>query len=101
MKPEAKRFTKDSPCTKLDIWNCFVAEAGFADVPVYEAQSKIGVFVPRNMEREGRLIVVNRAGADYYRLTLSGRAWLTRGIRSYVKNHPAEHQRVKHPQHFT
>lgn len=100
MKPIVKKFTKASPCTKLDIWNCFVADTGLPDltVQVDEAHSVIGLNVPRVMERNGRLVktvavdgVTNHPiGADYYELTDNGKVWLYNGAKAYIRNHPVE-----------
>lgn len=92
MKPEVKVFTKEQPCTKLDIWNCFRFGNSFGSVQVGIVHSKIGVNVPRVMERNGHLTkqtVVARAGGLHYALTPSGEEWLERGFRSYLRNHPS------------
>ena len=89
MKPTVKVFTKEAPCTKLEIWNCFRAATGFVRIPVIIAQSHIGANVPRVMEREGRLIISEQRGIEYYVLTEEGVDWLYEGFRRYLKNHPA------------
>lgn len=89
MKPEVRVFTKDSPCTKYEIWQCFRAASGFVQVAVPDAQALIGANVPRVMEREGRLVRRPSAtGPDYYALTEEGKDWLLRGFKAYLKNHP-------------
>lgn len=89
MKPEVKVFSKDAPCTKLDIWQAFRGPKGFiANVPVAEAQSVIGANVPRVMEREGRLYKHELRGVEYYSLTEEGEEWLLEGMQRYLKNHP-------------
>ncbi len=91
MKPEVKVFSRESPCTKLEIWNCFrnKRSAGFVRVPVPEAQAQIGANVPRVMEREGRLVSVVAGQVQYYVLTEEGEDWLLEGFKRYLKNHPA------------
>lgn len=96
MKPIAKVFTKDNPCTKLDIWQCFRIATGFRRVPVGEAHTYIGLNVPRVMEREGRLLRVEDQGIEYYELTTDGGNWLAEGFRRYLKNHPSRVSRAKH-----
>lgn len=96
MKPEVKIFTRDNPCTKLEIWNCFRSLRGFVQVPVVDAQAQIGANVPRVMEREGRLMRTEDRGVDYYRLTSLGEEWLTTGFRQYLKNHPYKTPEAKH-----
>lgn len=90
MKPSVRVFSKDAPCTKLEIWVCFRGRHGFMLVPVVVAQSQIGANVPRVMEREGRLIRKTVQAVDYYQLTELGEEWLYNGMRSYLKNHPAK-----------
>lgn len=90
MKPEVAKFTRDNPCTKKHIWNCFAAPSGFRAVPVVDAQAVIGVNAPRVMEREGRLVVRNTKGVDYYVLTSVGEEWLRAGAEAYIRNHPSE-----------
>lgn len=90
MKPEPAKFTRDNPCTKKHIWNCFAGPSGFREVPVVEAHTIIGVNAPRVMERNARLIVKNKKGVDYYVLTTVGEEWLRAGAEAYVLNHPSE-----------
>ncbi len=91
MKPEVKVFSREQPCTKLEIWETFrhVRSAGFVRVPVPDAQAKIGANVPRVMEREGRLVRVVAGQTEYYALTEEGEEWLYEGFKRYLKNHPA------------
>jgi len=97
MRPEPAKFTKDNPCTKKHIWNCFAGPQGLRPVSVVAAQAQIGVYVPRVMERNARLVCKTVKGTDYYELTPEGEEWLTAGIRSYLKNHPSEAGEVTYP----
>lgn len=96
MKPIAKRFTRDNPCTKLELWQCFRSATGFRRVPVVEAHAIIGVNVPRIMEREGRMVRVEKQGIEYYELTTDGGEWLLQGFNRYLKNHPSHVARASH-----
>ena len=95
-KPEVKVFDRGNPCTKVDIWNCFRGARGFIKVQVDEAKAVIGANVPRVMEREGRLVCSAVRNVDYYVLTEEGKVWLDKGIRSYLKNHPASIARMQY-----
>jgi hypothetical protein len=97
MKPEIKKFTRDAPCTKRDIWNLFRGSRSFVSVRVPDAQAKIGVNVPRGMEAQGRLFVNRLPTGDYYVLTDEGKQWLTEGMGRYLKNHPTELAGTKYP----
>ena len=90
MKPEVRTFSRDNPCTKKDLWQCFRGPAGYRRVQVSVAHSQIGVNAPRVMERQGYLVKNATPQGDFLALTESGRQWLEKGIRAYVKNHPAE-----------
>ncbi len=96
MKPEVRTFTKESPCTKKDLWQCFRGPAGYRRVLVVVAHSQIGVNAPRVMERNGYLVQEVTAKGDYYALTEDGRVWLEKGIRAYVKNHPSERDDIQY-----
>lgn len=90
MKPLPKVFSKENPCSKKDLWLCFRTARGWRGVQVDEAHSIIGVNAPRYLERQGYLLKDAGAGTDVYLLTAAGEEWLTRGIQSYLKNHPSE-----------
>lgn len=97
MKPATKRFTRSNPCTKLDIWNCFRAKPGmFVPVQYTLAQSMIGLNVPRVMERNGYLRLDHGPKALCYVLTEEGEAWLEKGIRSFLRNHPTRAGEAKY-----
>ncbi len=95
MKPEVKVFTRDNPCTKLHIWNCFRGVRGFKKVDVAHAQSIIGVNAPRNMLSKGYATITETAGVEYYQLTKYGTEWLMTGLKSYLKNHPNDVKKAK------
>lgn len=96
MKPRAKVFTRDAPCSKLDLWQCFRSPTGFKRVSVIEAQAQIGVNAPRVMEREARVEKVTVGSIEYYVLTEEGEDWLFHGFAAYLKNHPADAAKAKH-----
>jgi hypothetical protein len=96
MKPVAKEFTRDNPCTKLDLWNCFMSRAGFVPVDVNLAQSLIGMNAPRVMERNGYLVREYTGKGDYYKLTPAGQDWLSRGFRNFLRNHPHRAKETKY-----
>lgn len=97
MRPEPAQFTKDNPVRKTDLWRCFRRSSrGFATVQVDEAHSIVGKNAPRYMEAKGYLLKQSGPAGDFYKLTADGETWLTRGIESYVKNHPAERDTIAH-----
>lgn len=95
MKPEVRVFSKDNPCSKLDLWKCFYhPKAGFVRVPIAIAHAAIGLNAPRGMMAKARLYRVESNGKEVYGLTPEGEQWLIAGIRAYVKNHPLEEKAV-------
>lgn len=97
MKPPVRLFTKDRPCTKLDIWRCFYhPKAGFVRVQVDTVHAEIGLNAPRGMVAQARLARVESKGVEVYGLTPEGEQWLILGIMAYVKNHPLEASSVGH-----
>lgn len=95
MRPAVKVFTKDSPCTKKDLWACFRDAGGFRKVQVAQAHAVIGVNAPRVMERNAYLVKEMQRNAEWYSLTPEGEQWLTKGILGYLRNHPAERDNVQ------
>lgn len=93
--PQVKEFTRQNPCTKLHIWNCFRGKRGFARVPVVVAHSIVGVNAPRVMRTNDRITRVTVGEVDYYQLTDDGKEWLTNGMTRYLKNHPEDASRAK------
>lgn len=91
-----KTFTKDNPCTKVDIWNAFITSKGLDSAPVVRAQSFMGVNAPRNMLNNGYVTVELRGGVEYYELTEEGEEWLIKGLSSRIKRHPDELSKVKY-----
>lgn len=96
MKPEVRTFTRENPCTKKDLWQCFRGPTGYRRVLVAVAYSQIGVNAPRVMERQGYLVKNATPQGDFLTLTESGRQWLDKGIRAYVKNHPSERDDIQY-----
>lgn len=89
MKPAV--FTRESPCTKVHIWNCFRQGGKFVSVPVVQAQSVVGVNVPKYLLREQYATTVATKGVDYYALTASGKVWLLAGVHKHLLRHPSDH----------
>ena len=95
MKPEVKEFSRDHPCTKLDLWNCFKGIRGWRRVQIDQAHAVIGVNAPKYMKGKGYLNHVESKQTEYYRLTEEGAKWLDKGMRSYLRNHPTQRKYAK------
>lgn len=81
-------FTRDNPCTKVELWNCFQRKGGFRMVSVVEAKTLIGENAPKYMLKKGYIREATLAGVDLYRVSISGEEWLREGIRRYLELHP-------------
>ena len=92
-----KKFDRSSPCTKIDIWNCFATEGGFAWVPVGMAPHYIGNNAHRNMLDKGYLTIEEDDEEEYFVLTDEGEEWLIQGTYQYIKNHPNKRKSFSKP----
>lgn len=81
---EVRVFTKDSPCCKIDLWNCFRGKRGFISVPVTVANSKIGRYVPKHLVGKGRATFSTVRGEERITLTKEGAQWLKIGTGTYI-----------------
>lgn len=81
-------FTRENPCTKVELWNCFKSKGGFKIIPVVEAKTLIGENAPKYMLKKGYIREGQLAGMDVYRVSISGEQWLLAGIRRYLELHP-------------
>lgn len=61
----AKRFSKDSPCTKVEIHNCFFDGHRYNKRPVVDAKMEIGDNVPKYLAREEFVKTITMSGVDY------------------------------------
>ncbi len=85
---EAAKFTRDRPCTKVDLWNCFRRAGGYPAQTVVHAKTLIGDNAPKYLVREGYAREFTAGGVDFYQLTHHGIAWLEKGVKRYLELHP-------------
>ena len=83
-----KVFTKENPCTKVDLHNCFYRKGAYVQRMVIEARTEIGLNAPKYLIREGYIELLWMKDADYYRLTPAGVAWLSKGLLRFLQLHP-------------
>ena len=85
-----KVFTRDEPCTKIDIWHAFANEFGKLGFRrrVIDVRTVIGINTPKYLLREEYIGHFTVAGVDYYALTETGEKWLTEGLLRYLEMHP-------------
>ena len=96
VKP-VREFTRDQPCTKVDLWNAFRRDGRFVSRAFVEVRGEIGINAPKYLRREGFAIMVEEKGIDYLCLTKTGVDWLTRGVVRYLELHPEEMAKLEQP----
>jgi len=86
----AKKFTRENPCTKVEIHNCFIdPDIGkYRSVPLVVAKMEIGDNVPKYLEKNDYLRAELKGGVDYYTLTADGEDWLREGLKRFLVLHP-------------
>lgn len=99
-----KQFTKQNPCNKKDIHNCFVATRMVRGnntkyikrtlVSTYEA---IGKRVTGLLVSNERAVIYSENNIDYCMLTDEGKNWLDKGIRAWIANHSSRVNEVINP----
>lgn len=94
VKP-VKVFTRENPCTKVDLWNCFRRGAGFVKRAVVESRGEIGLNAPKYLLREGFTRAFEQEGIDYIELTPHGEQWLTDGLERHLKKHPGDRRKCR------
>jgi hypothetical protein len=94
----ARVFTRDDPCTKVHLWNCFTdARGNLIDRPMVDAKMEIGDNAPKYLIREGYVRARIIGGVDWYVLTESGKTWLRDGTIRYLELHPEARKDCRNP----
>lgn len=96
VKP-VKVFTRESPCTKVDLYNCFRRGDGFIPRPTVQTRGEIGENAPKYLRREGYARLYEANGIDCLELTDEGEAWLLSGLARYLEMHPEEVANLEQP----
>lgn len=86
-----KVFSREEPCTKVDLHNCFYLGGGAPlSRAVVEARGEIGLNAIKYLKREGYAIEHETDGVDYWTLTPEGVEWLRKGLARHLELHPAD-----------
>ena len=100
---EDRKFSKERPCSKIEIWNAFYGTGsvkladGSRSTDLSRARSIIGRHVPRVMCTEGRAEYATVDGEDHICLTMRGEVWLRVGLERYIENNPDRKHEVENP----
>ena len=106
MKP--RQFTKEDPCTKVHIYNCFHSDTdvmdwdgGLKSTNITRAKAIIGINVPRRLVYDGHAEMINVGGQQHIKLTVEGMNWLIHGVKRYLKNQPEKAKDIEQlPRHW-
>lgn len=90
-------FTREQPCTKVELYNCFKASKGFVRRPVVETRGEIGINAPKYLRKANYAILLNDEDVDYLVLTMGGQKWLIDGINRHLELHPGDAALLKYP----
>lgn len=88
-------FSREHPCTKIELFNCFTGEFGYVRRPVVEARGEIGENAPKYLLQKNYCVYRTDKGIDYYELTQTGEEWLTKGVESHLKRHPDDFAKLE------
>jgi|SRR5471030_1188101 len=94
---QTRVFTRDNPCTKVDLFNCFKGEDQFVARAVVETRGEIGLNAPKYMVKNGFVRRYDSGNIEYYELTDEGRDWLIAGLKRHLELHPEDEGKVERP----
>lgn len=90
-----KKFTRDQPCDKVDLFLCFNRGGRFVRRALVEARGEIGVnAMGKYLKPKGYAREYEEANVDWWELTPAGEAWLTKGLARHLELNPADRARL-------
>lgn len=93
---DAKVFTRENPCDKVDLYLCFFGSDGKPRRrAVVEARGEIGLNAIKYLLREEYAIKFEESGVDWWELTAEGKEWLTAGLTRHLELHPEHANRLQ------
>lgn len=93
MKSAAK-FTREAPCTKVDLHLAFWVNGQYRATAVVQAKAVIGDNAPKYMLKKGFLVQSLEGGVDMYTPTETGKNWLRDGLARHLELHPEDAEKV-------
>lgn len=85
-----KVFSREEPCTKVDLFNCFSHNGAYVRRAIVEARGEIGVNAIKYLLKKGLASVVEEGNVAYWELTGEGEFWLRDGLARHLVLHPAD-----------
>lgn len=89
-----KVFTREQPCTKVDIFLCFSRNGEYVKIPAIQARGIIGLNTPKYLVKKGLMYEMTQGGIDYWHLSMAGEEWLTAGLARHLELHPEDASRL-------
>ena len=94
---EARKFSRDDPVTKVELFNALFDGHTFVECPVIDFKMQCGDNAIKYLMREGYAYTVSKNNVDYYGLTPIGEQWLREGLARFLVLHPDRAADVKRP----
>lgn len=89
-----KVFSRDEPCSKVDLTNCFFRGGLYVKRATVETQGEIGVNAPKYLLSKGYMRTFTDKWVDYQELTELGRLWLEKGLKSHLQRYPQDRAKL-------
>lgn len=85
---EARKFTRESPVTKVELHNAFFDGHRYTKCAVVDFKVQCGDNAIKYLVREGYVDTLLMGGVDYYVLSDDGEEWLREGLKRFLVLHP-------------
>lgn len=92
-----KVFTREHPCTKVDIANAFRPHGQFISRAIVETRGIIGLNTPKYLLKHDLARYTFQGDVEMLELTRAGQQWLIVGLARHLKRHPEERKRCLSP----
>ena len=87
---EPRVFTREEPCTKVHLYNCFMRNGRFVRRAVVEARGDIGLNAIKYLKNKNLAVAYSEGNIDYWELTPDGKEWLEKGLVRHLELHPED-----------
>lgn len=91
-----KVFTREAPCTKVDIHLCFAdVDGAYRPRAVVEARGEIGLNAVKYYKKKGFVEEYELDGITWWEVTEEGEVYLREGLARHLELHPDQRNRVE------
>lgn len=85
-----KVFSREEPCTKVDLFNCFSRGGVYVPRAIVEARGEIGVNAIKYLVKKDLAEITEEGNVAYWVLTDEGETWLSEGLARHLVLHPLD-----------